>query len=98
MGLADLEMSSLTPDAKAQLKQELNASITDPVVLSVVTSRLDEILRNEPPHWDDESSWTDYVNKAKEPSADELARFHADLACANVEGHIANRMAERARD
>ena len=97
MGLTDLEMSSLTPDAKAQLKQELNANITDPVVLSVVTSRLDEILRNEPPRWDDESSWTDYVNKAKEPSADELARFHADLACANVEGYIANRMAERAK-
>jgi hypothetical protein len=96
MGLTNLEMSSLTPDAKAQLKQELNANITDPVVLSVVTSRLDEILRNEPPRWDDESSWTDYVNKAKEPSADELARFQANLACADVEGYIANRMAERA--
>ncbi len=97
MGLTDLEMSSLTPDAKAQLKQELNANITDPVVLSVVTSRLDEILRNEPPRWDDESSWTDYVNKATEPSADELARFHADLACGDNEGYIANSLAERAQ-
>ena len=96
LGLADLEMSSLTPDAKAQLKQDLNASITDPVVLPVVISRLDEILRNEPPNWDDGNSWADYVSKAKEPTADELARFHADLACNEIEGHIANRMAERA--
>jgi uncharacterized protein YjbI with pentapeptide repeats len=96
MGLTDLEMSALTPDAQAQLKQELNANITDSVVLSSVTSRLDKILRNEPPRWDDESNWTDYVNKAKEPSADELARFHAELACADVEGYTANRMAERA--
>ena len=96
LGLADLEMSSLTPDAKAQLKQDLNASITDPVVLPVVISRLDEILRNEPPNWDDGNNWADYVSKAKEPSADELARFHADLACNEIEGHIANRMAERA--
>jgi hypothetical protein len=96
MGLTDLETSALTPDAQAQLKQELNANITDSVVLSSVTSRLDKILRNEPPRWDDESNWTDYVNKAKEPSADELARFHAELACADVEGYTANRMAERA--
>ena len=96
LGLADLEMSALPPDAKAQLKQDLNASITDPVVLPVVISRLDEILRNEPPTWDDGTSWADYVSKAKEPSADELARFHADLACNEIEGHIANRVAERA--
>ena len=63
-------MSSLTPDAKAQLKQDLNASITDPVVLPIVISRLDEILRNEPPNWDDGNSWADYVSKAKEPSAE----------------------------
>jgi Pentapeptide repeats (8 copies) len=96
LGLADLEMSSLTPDDKAQLKQDLNASITDSVVLPVVISRLDEILRNEPRNWDDGTSWADYVSKAKEPCADELARFHADLACDEIEGHIANRMAERA--
>jgi hypothetical protein len=96
LGLADLEMSPLTPEAKAQLKQGLNASITDPIVLPVVISRLDEILRNEPPNWDDGNSWTDYVSKAIEPSVAELARFHADLACGESEGHIANRMAERA--
>jgi hypothetical protein len=33
---------------------------------------------------------------AKEPSAAELARFHAELACNDSEGSIANRMALRA--
>ena len=67
LGLADLKMSPLTPEAKAQLKQDLNANITDPAVLAVVTSRLDEILRDAPPNWDDASSWNDYVGKSKEP-------------------------------
>jgi hypothetical protein len=74
LGLADLKMSPLSPEAKAQLKQELNANITDPAVLAVVMSRLDEILRDAPPTWDDGNSWNDYVGKVKEPSADELAR------------------------
>ena len=98
LGVADLKMSPLSPEAKAQLKQDLNASITDPAVLPVVMSRLDEILRNEPPNWDDGNSWTDYVSKAKEPSAEELARFHADLACGDTEGTIANSMAARATE
>jgi uncharacterized protein YjbI with pentapeptide repeats len=98
LGVADLKMSPLTPEAKAQLKQDLNASITDPTVLPVVMSRLDEILRNEPPNWDDGSSWTEYVSTAKESSAAELARFHASLACDDIEGSIANRMAGRARE
>ncbi|MGB6767041.1 MAG: pentapeptide repeat-containing protein [Methyloceanibacter sp.] len=95
LGMAALKMSPLTPDAQAQLKQDLNASITDSTVLPVVMSRLDEILRNEPPNWEDGNSWTDYVSKAKQPSAEELARFHADLACGDIEGTIANRMAGR---
>ena len=95
LGVAALKMSPLTPDAQAQLKQDLNASITDSTVLPVVMSRLDEILRNEPPNWEDGNSWTDYVSKAKQPSAEELARFHADLACGDIEGTIANRMAGR---
>jgi Pentapeptide repeats (8 copies) len=74
LGLVDLKMSPLSPEAKAELKQDLNANITNPAVLAVVMSRLDEILRDEPPNWDDASSWTDYVGKAKEPSAGELAR------------------------
>ncbi len=95
LGVAALKMSPLTPDAQAQLKQDLNASITNSTVLPVVMSRLDEILRNEPPNWEDGNSWTDYVSKAKQPSAEELARFHADLACGDIEGTIANRMAGR---
>ena len=96
LGLADVKMSPLSPEAKAQLKQDLSAGITDPAVLAVVMSRLDEILRDEPPSWDDGNSWTDYVGKAKEPSAEELARFHAQLACDDTEGSIANSMAARA--
>ena len=96
LGLAGLKMSPLTREAKAQLKQNLDTDITDPVVLPVVRARLDEILRNEPPGWDDGNSWTDYVGKVKEPSAEELARFYAVLACGDTEGTIAISMAGRA--
>jgi uncharacterized protein YjbI with pentapeptide repeats len=97
LGVADLKMSPLSPDAKAQLKQDLNTDITDPEVLTVVTARLDQILRNDPPDWEDGSSWQDYVSTAKEPSTEELARFHAELACDDTEGTIANSMARRAK-
>jgi hypothetical protein len=97
LGLADLKMSPLSPEAKAQLKQDLSTDIRDPEVLTVVSARLDEILRNEPPNWDDGNSWQDYVSTAKEPSAEELARFHAELACDDTEGTIANSMAGRAK-
>jgi hypothetical protein len=96
LGLAALKMSPLAPEAQAQLKADLNADITDPAVLAVVMSRLDEILRNEPPHWEDGSSWQDFAGNTKEPSAEELARFHAQLACDDIEGSIANSMAARA--
>jgi uncharacterized protein YjbI with pentapeptide repeats len=96
LGLADLKMSPLTPEAQAQLKANLNADITDAAVLAVVMSRIDEILRNEPPHWEDGSSWQDFAGKAKEPTAEELARFHAQLGCDDIEGSIANNMAGRA--
>ena len=36
------------------------------------------------------------LGKAKEPSAEELARFHAALACDDTEGSIATSMAARA--
>ncbi len=98
LGLAELEMSSLTPEAKEQLKQNLSATITDPIMLPIVLSRLDAILRNEPPDWEDGSNWTDYVSKTKEASAEELAKFHAGLACANIEGYVANSMAIRAKE
>jgi hypothetical protein len=98
LGLADVKMSALTAEAKAQLKQGLDTDITDPELRSVLMARLDQILRNEPPNWGDASSWEDYVRKAEEPSAEELARFHAELACDDTEGHIATRMAGRAKE
>ena len=45
-----------------------------------------------------EDSWKEYVSKAKEPSTDELAQFHADLACDDAEGYIANSMAGRVKE
>ena len=100
VGLADLKiMSPLTKEAKAKLNQDLKASITDPKVLSVVTDRLDPILRDHPPNWDaEDAAWEAYVKKAKERelSANQLAQFHANLACHDTEGYIANSMARRA--
>jgi hypothetical protein len=96
LGVADLKMSPLSPEAKEQLKQDLNSSITDSTVLSIVMARLDEILRNEPPNWEDANSWADYARNAKEPSAEELGRFHGGLACDDAEGTIASTLARRA--
>jgi Pentapeptide repeats (8 copies) len=95
LGLTDLGMTPQTPEARAQLKQDLNAGISDPTVLMVVLSRLDGILRDEPPAWDDSDAWTNFAATAREPSAGDLARFHATLACNDSDGTIANRMASR---
>jgi hypothetical protein len=97
LGLTDLDMSPLTPEAKAQFKQDLNAAITDPALLAVVMSRLDEILRDEPPDWDGQS-WPDLAGMAVRPSPTELARFHAGLACDDTEGYVASRLAVRATE
>ena len=97
LGLADVKMSALTADAKAQLKQDLDTDITDPVVLPIVTARLEQILSNDPPNWEDGNSWQEDIRKAKEPSAEELARFHAGLACDDTEGYVATSMAGRAK-
>ena len=96
LGVAGLDMSPLTPEAKEQLNQDLNASITDASLLAVVKSRLDDILRNAPPGWEDEARWTGLASTAKEPSAAELAQIHAKLACEDPGGSIASRMAARA--
>jgi uncharacterized protein YjbI with pentapeptide repeats len=95
-GAADLVMSPLAAEAKAKLKQDLSAGISDPVVLSLVMTRLEPILRDEPPSWDDGGKWTGFAGSAKPPSAAELARFHAALACNDIGGVIASRMALRA--
>ena len=98
LGLADVKLSALTPEAKAQLRQVLNTEITDPVVRSVVIARLDPILRHEPPNWEDAKSWEDYAGNAKAPSPEDLARFHAGLACDDGEGYIATSLAGRAKE
>jgi hypothetical protein len=98
LGLADVKMSALSPEAKAQLRQVLNTEITDPLVRPVVIARLDPILRHEPPNWEDAKSWENYSGNAKTPSPEELARFHAGLACDDGEGYIATSLAERAKE
>ena len=98
LGLADVKLSALTPEAKAQLRQLLNTEITDPVVRPVVLARLDPILRHEPPSWEDSKSWEDYAGNAKTPSPEDLARFHAGLGCDDGEGYIATSLAGRAKE
>ena len=98
LGLTQVKMSALTPEAKAQLKQGIDTDITDPELRAVVMARLEPILRNEPPNWKDEKSWEDYFGKAKPPSPEDLARFHAGLACDDTDGTIATGMARRAKE
>jgi hypothetical protein len=98
LGLADVKMSASTAPAKAQLKQAIATDINDPELRGVVMARLDRILSNEPQNWDDASSWRDYVQSAKPPSAQELAEFHAKLACDDNGGAIAAVVAGRAKD
>jgi hypothetical protein len=93
-----MKLSALTPEGKAQLRQVLNTEITDPVVRPVVVARLDPILRHEPPNWEDAKSWADYAGNAKAPSLEDLARFHASLACEDGEGYIATSLAGRAKE
>jgi hypothetical protein len=98
LGLADAKSSALTPEAKAQLKQALETEITDPVVRPVVIARLDPILRHEPPNWEDAKNWEGYAGNAKTSSPEDLARYHAGLACEEGEGYIATSIAKRAKE
>jgi uncharacterized protein YjbI with pentapeptide repeats len=98
LGLAEVNMSPPTAEAKAQLKQGIEADVTDAELRGVVTARLDRILSNEPQNWDDATRWQDYVRSAKTPRAEELAAFHAKLACEDSDGAIAAAMAGRAKD
>jgi Pentapeptide repeats (8 copies) len=95
-GVGALKMSPLSAEAKDELKHDLTASITDSAALAVVMSRLDEVLRDQPATWEDGSRWTDYAAMAQDPSPEELARFHAELACTDSSGTIAASMAARA--
>ncbi|HMK40056.1 MAG TPA: pentapeptide repeat-containing protein [Methyloceanibacter sp.] len=98
LGLADVKMSAPTVEAKAQLKQGLETDITDPELRGVVMVRLGNILSNEPLNWVDAANWEDYVHSATPPSAQELAAFHARLACDDPSGAIAAGIAGRAKD
>jgi len=98
LGLAQVKMSAPTEEAKALLKQGIDTDITDPELRGVVIARLDQILRNEPPNWDDGTSWEEYARSAKAPSPQELARYHAELACDDTDGTIATGMAARAKE
>jgi Pentapeptide repeats (8 copies) len=98
LGLADMKMSAPTPEAKAELKQSLDTDITDPELRGRLMARFDQVLRNEPASWDDAKSWEAYARSARAPSPQELATFHAKLACEDSDGMIASAMALRAND
>jgi hypothetical protein len=97
VGLANMKMSAPTVEAKAKLKQGLEADLNDPELRGVVMARLGDILSNEPQNWDDAQSWQDYIESVKPPTAQELAAFHAKLACDDT-GAIAAAIAVRAKD
>ena len=94
-GAAALGLAPLSAETKGKLKQDLSAGIADQAVLSLVITRLDPILRDDPPGFDP-VGWTAFAGSAQEPSAAELARFHAELACDDSGGAVAGRMAARA--
>jgi uncharacterized protein YjbI with pentapeptide repeats len=98
LGVANLEMSPLTAEAKASLTEELQAEITDGELLKTLLDRLNPILRTDPEKWEDEDSWSRYIKQTKQPSFDETVAFLARMACEDPEGHIAIAMAERAID
>jgi hypothetical protein len=101
LGLADLELSPPTAEAKAELRQKLQANITDDKLLERLLDRLKPILKDDPAKWEDEDSWSRYVSQAKEPSSDEIVQFLAAMACddtEDTEGFIADRMARRVED
>jgi uncharacterized protein YjbI with pentapeptide repeats len=95
IGGADLDVSPLTAEDKAELKRDLQA--TAGKLLGTLLDRLDPILRDNPPPWEDEDRWSAFISQAKEeePSADEIVQFLAGMACDDTEGYIASRMARR---
>ena len=68
-----------------------------------MTSRLNDVLRNKPPAGPIGRGGRNSA-QAKQPSAEEFAKFHADLACDDAEGdddtegYIATSMAGRAKE
>jgi hypothetical protein len=79
--------------AKAALREELRAKITDGNLLEGLLEDLDPILRGDAPNWEDEEHWSRYINRTNDPSPDELVPFLAGLACRDPKGVIAYNMA-----
>ncbi len=96
LAVADLHMSPLTAEAKVSLKKSLQANITDEQLLAKLIERLDPILRDDPPEWEDEDNWKRYRSEATAPPIDDLVDFLAGMACGDPGGYIANSLAQRA--
>jgi hypothetical protein len=65
-------------------------------LLEKLVERLDPILRDDPPKWEDEKGWKPYRSEATDPPIIDLVDFLAGMACQERGGYIANSMAERA--
>jgi uncharacterized protein YjbI with pentapeptide repeats/transposase-like protein len=79
--LGSLSMSPLSTTAKLAIRRRLQEDINDRALLKRVTSRLDPILRDDPPTWKDGAAWSRYISHAKEPTSQQLVGFWADMAC-----------------
>ena len=88
-----LNTSPLTADARAKLKTRLRDSVSDDQLSERLIEDLDPILRDDAPNWADEARWGD-IGKTKGPSPDALAKYLAEMACAD--SRIAEGLARRA--
>ena len=70
LGLADLKMSPLTAEAKAELRQKLQANITDDKLLERLLDRLKPILQDDPAKWEDE----DKLESVRQPGEGTISR------------------------
>ena len=70
LGVADLELSTPTAEAKAELKQKLQANITDDELLERLLDRLKPILRDDPAKWEDE----DQLESVRQPGEGTIPR------------------------
>jgi tetratricopeptide (TPR) repeat protein len=95
LGVANLKMSPPEADAKAKLKTKLQ-TITDAKLLERLMERLEPILRNVPPNWEDEDSWREYIRQANEPPPEELAQLLGQMACGDSKGDVSQEIARRA--
>jgi hypothetical protein len=93
IGLRGLKLSPLETNAWAELKKQLQASLSDRESLS---EHFDFILRDDAstPNWADEARWECYIAAAKEPSPDALTQYLADMACGD--SRIAESLGKRA--